>query len=49
MSFLPVLVALDVNRDGEISATEIDNAAKALKTLDKNKDPASDKNNFLID
>jgi Ca2+-binding EF-hand superfamily protein len=38
MSFLPVLVALDANRDGEISATEIDNAAKALKTLDKNKD-----------
>ncbi|MAI33623.1 MAG: hypothetical protein CMM07_18380 [Rhodopirellula sp.] len=38
MSFLPVLVALDVNRDGEISATEIENAAKALKTLDKNKD-----------
>ena len=38
MSFLPVLIALDANQDGEISASEIKNAAAALKTLDKNKD-----------
>ena len=38
MSFLPVLIVLDVNHDGEISASEIANAAAALKTLDKNKD-----------
>lgn len=38
MSFLPVLIALDANKDGEISASEINNAAAALKTLDKNGD-----------
>ena len=31
MSFLPVLIALDANKDGEISANEINNAAAALK------------------
>ena len=35
---LPVLVALDADGDGELSAKEIDNAAAALRTLDKNKD-----------
>lgn len=34
----PILVALDADKDGELSASEIENAAKALKTLDKNKD-----------
>jgi len=32
---LPVLQALDTNQDGEISADEIANAVKALKSLDK--------------
>jgi Ca2+-binding EF-hand superfamily protein len=32
---LPVLQALDTNQDGEISAAEIANAVKALKSLDK--------------
>jgi Ca2+-binding EF-hand superfamily protein len=31
-------MALDANGDGELSASEIDNAASALRTLDKNKD-----------
>src|SRR4051794_40493325 len=35
---LPVLAALDADGDGELSAKEIDNAAAALRTLDKNKD-----------
>lgn len=34
----PVLTALDANKDGEISAEELQAAATALKTLDKNKD-----------
>lgn len=34
----PLQDALDANRDGEISAEEIDNAAAALRKLDKNKD-----------
>ncbi len=34
----PVMVALDADKDGEISAEEIANAAAALKTLDKNND-----------
>ena len=38
MSFLPVLVALDADKDGEISSSEMENAVAALKTLDKNKD-----------
>ena len=32
---LPILQALDTNQDGEISAAEIANAVKALKSLDK--------------
>ncbi len=38
MQFLPVLAALDADKNGEISAEEIDNAAAALKKLDKNGD-----------
>lgn len=38
MSFLPVLIALDADKDGKISAKEIANASAALKTLDKNGD-----------
>ena len=34
----PLMVALDTNRDHEISAEEIKNAARALASLDKNKD-----------
>ena len=34
---LPVLQALDTNRDGEISSDEIANAVKALKSLDKDR------------
>ena len=34
----PIVAALDANKDGEIDATEIANAAAALKTLDKNGD-----------
>ena len=34
----PIMSALDVNHDGVIDASEIANAAAALKTLDKNGD-----------
>ena len=34
----PLMIALDTDNDGEISAEEIARAAKALKTLDKNGD-----------
>ena len=34
----PVMAALDADTNGEISAKEIENAAKALAALDKNKD-----------
>jgi hypothetical protein len=34
----PLIAALDANHDGVIDATEIANAAAALKTLDKNGD-----------
>lgn len=34
----PLMAALDANKDGEISAEEIANAATALKALDKNGD-----------
>ena len=37
MTFLPVLAALDADKDRKISSKEIDNAA-ALRTLDKNGD-----------
>ena len=38
MRFHPALAALDADHDGEISKTEIQNAAAALKRLDKNGD-----------
>ena len=34
----PIIEALDANKDGEIDANEINNAAAALKKLDKNGD-----------
>jgi len=34
----PLVAALDANHDGVIDSQEIDNAAAALRTLDKNKD-----------
>ena len=34
----PLIAALDANNDGEIDAKEIENAAKALRKLDKNGD-----------
>ena len=34
----PITQALDTDGDGELSATEIENATAALKTLDKDKD-----------
>jgi hypothetical protein len=34
----PLMAALDVDRDGELSTEEIDGAAEALKRLDKNGD-----------
>ncbi len=38
MRMIPVLAALDADHDGTISAKEIENAAVALRTLDKNGD-----------
>lgn len=38
MNYHPVLAALDADRDGEISAREIDHAVAALKQLDRNHD-----------
>jgi len=38
MSYHPVLAALDADHDDEISASEIDHAAAALKKLDRNHD-----------
>jgi len=38
MSYHPVLAVLDADHNGEISAWEIDHAAAALKTLDRNHD-----------
>ncbi|GAA5509446.1 hypothetical protein [Novipirellula caenicola] len=40
MRRLPIVAALDANRDGKISKEEIDNAAVALRKLDKNGDGA---------
>lgn len=34
----PIVAALDANSDGELDATEINNATAALKKLDKNGD-----------
>ncbi|MCA9140510.1 MAG: hypothetical protein KDB00_27250 [Planctomycetales bacterium] len=38
MMRLPIMMALDADRDGVISAQEIEGAAAALRTLDKNND-----------
>ena len=38
MRRIPVMAALDTNSDGTIDATEIEQASKSLKTLDKNSD-----------
>lgn len=38
MQMMPVLAALDANKDGVISKSEINNAAAALRKLDKNGD-----------
>ena len=38
MTFLPVLIALDADKNGEISGKEMANATAALKSLDKNSD-----------
>ena len=38
MMMLPIFVVLDVNKDGEISKEEMENATAALKKLDKDKD-----------
>jgi EF hand len=38
MARLPIMMALDADQDGTISANEIDLAVVALKKLDKNKD-----------
>lgn len=35
---MPLIAALDANKDGKIDAAEIANASAALKTLDKNGD-----------
>jgi len=35
---IPLLIALDTDKNGEISGDEIENATAALKTLDKNND-----------
>ncbi|MDM8552010.1 hypothetical protein QUF72_18140 [Desulfobacterales bacterium HSG2] len=34
----PLMRVLDIDRDGQLSADEMENAAEALKTLDKNGD-----------
>lgn len=43
----PVLQALDVNRDGTLSAAEIADAPAVLKTLDRNKDGQLDSLEYL--
>ena len=43
----PLMAALDVNKDGIISAEEIANASAALKTLDKNKDGELSRDEFM--
>jgi hypothetical protein len=42
----PLMDALDANRDGEISAEELKNAAAALRSIDKNKDGQLTENEF---
>ena len=38
MQAIPLFVALDADKNGELSKAEIENAVKALQSLDKNKD-----------
>ncbi len=38
MRMLPIMIALDADKDGVISSAEIENSVIALKNLDKNKD-----------
>ena len=38
MAMMPIIIALDLDKNGEISAEEIKVAAKSLKKLDKNQD-----------
>jgi len=49
MRLHPVLAALDADHDGEISASEIRNAATALRALDKNHDGKLTPNEVLPD
>jgi EF hand len=44
---MPLIMALDANHDGVISADEIANAAVALKTLDKNGDGQLTKDEYM--
>ncbi|MDB6022766.1 MAG: h [Pedosphaera sp.] len=44
---MPIILALDANHDGIISADEIANAVAALKTLDKNGDGQLTKDEYL--
>ncbi|MGC3957246.1 MAG: EF-hand domain-containing protein [Verrucomicrobiota bacterium] len=44
---LPLLTALDADGNGEISATEISNAATALKALDKNGDGKLSRDEYM--
>jgi Ca2+-binding EF-hand superfamily protein len=45
----PVLAALDLDRDGEISAAEIARASNSLKTLDRNRDGSLTPDELLPD
>lgn len=38
MAMMPIIQALDVDKNGELSMEEIDNAIAAIRTLDKDKD-----------
>ncbi len=44
---LPIVAALDADGDGELSAREIDNAATALRTLDRNNDGKLTRDEYL--
>ncbi len=43
----PMILALDTDRDGEISASELSNAVDALKELDKNDDGQLDRSELM--
>ena len=49
MRMMPVLAALDQDKDGILSKAEIANATAALKTLDKNKDGKLDQEEMRPD